>query len=94
MRKARRSYEKKIAVNSRHNKRAFFKYVNSRLTVRPEIMAMKMTENVIVEEEIEIAETMVTYFSTVHTNFRGEEMPEMQMMTDRQIGELILLQKW
>ena len=88
MRKARRSYEKKIAVNSRHNKRAFFKYVNSRLTVRPEIMAMKTTKNVIVEEEIEIAETMVTYFSTVHTNFRGEEMPEMQMMTDRQIGEL------
>ena len=88
MRKARRSYEKNIALNSRHNKRGFFKYVNSRLTVRPEITAMKTTENNIVEDDKDIAETMVSYFSTVHTNYRGEEMPEMQMMMDRQIGDI------
>ena len=87
MRKTRRSYKKKIAVNSRHNKRAFFKYVNARLIVRPEIMAMKTAENIIVEEDIDIAETIVTYFSTVHTDFRVEAMPEKQMMTDSQIRD-------
>merc|ERR1712008_325235 len=51
IRKSRRSHEKKIAKNSRNNKRGFFKYVNSRLTVRPEIMAIKTVDNVIVEED-------------------------------------------
>ena len=76
-----------VFINSRHNMRAFFNYVNSRLTVRPEIMTMKMAENIIVEEDIDIAETMVTYFSMVHKNFRGEAMPEKKMMTDSQIGD-------
>ena len=80
MRKSRRLHEKKIASNARQNKRSFFRYVNSRLTVRPEILAMKTVNNTIVED-IDIGETMVSYFSTVHTNSRGEEMPEMSDIT-------------
>ena len=85
MRKSRRLYEKKIASNARQNKRSFFRYVNSRLTVRPEILAMKTVDNTIVDEDIDIGETMVSYFNTVHTNYRGEEMPEMSDMTNKQI---------
>ena len=90
IRRSRRSHEKKIAGNARHNKRAFFKYVNSRLTVRPEITAMKTIDNGIVEEDADIAETMVSYFSTVHTNYRGEVMPEMQDVTDKQIQDIVI----
>ena len=90
IRKSRRTYEKNIAVNARHNKRAFFKYVNSRLTVRPEITAMKTVDNTIVEEDIDIVETMVSYFSTVHTDYRGEVMPVMQDMTDKRIRDIVV----
>ena len=93
IRKSRRSHERKIAENSRTNKRGFFKYVNSRLTVRPEIMAMKTVDNIIVEEDIEITEAMVSYFNTVYTSYRGEEMPEMQNMTEQQIGNINITQK-
>ena len=40
-RKAKRAYEKKIAKGARHNKRAFFRYVNSKMTVRPEMSEMQ-----------------------------------------------------
>ena len=85
MRKSRRLYEKKIAGNARQNKRSFFRYVNSRLTVRPEILAMKTVNNTIVDEDIDIVETMVSYFSTVHTKCRGEGMPEMSDIANKQI---------
>ena len=90
IRKSRRLFEKKIAGNARHNKRGFFKYVNSRLTVRPEIMAMKTGDNKIVEEDKEIAETMVSYFSTVHTSYNGEEMPAMLPLTENKIEDIII----
>ena len=90
MRRARRLYEKKISAQARHNKRAFFKYVNSRLTVRPEITAMKTRDGQLVEEDKEIAEVIVEYFSTVYTTHRGEEMPEMEPMTNEIIERLII----
>ena len=90
IRKSRRLYEKRIAENARKNKRAFFKYVNSRLTVRPEITAMKTVNGEIVEEDIDIVETMVSYFSTVHTNYRGEVMPDMPDMTDKRIQDIVV----
>ena len=88
IRKSRRLFEKKIASNARHNKRGFFKYVNSRLTVRPEITAMKAGGNKIVEDDREIAETMVSYFSTVHTSYNGEEMPAMLPLTECKIEDI------
>ena len=81
---------KNIAENARQNKRAFFKYVNLRLTVRPEITAMKTVNGEIAEEDIDIVETMVSYFSTVHTNYRGEVMPDMPDMTDKRIQDIVV----
>ena len=40
-RQAKRLYEKKIAKEARGNKRQFFRYVNSKLTVRPDITTMQ-----------------------------------------------------
>ena len=44
IRQAKRIYEKKLAKGVRHNKKAFYRYVNSKLTVRPEITEM-LNEN-------------------------------------------------
>ena len=39
---------KKLAKEARYNRRAFFKYVNSRLTVRPEITEMQNKDGTLV----------------------------------------------
>ena len=93
MRKARRLYEKNISKDARNNKRSFFKYVNSRLTVRPEITAMKTRDGNLVEEDSEIAEVIVDYFNTIYTDFKGEVMPEMEAMTDEKIEDLEITQE-
>ena len=88
IRKAKRVYEGKIAKNARTNKKAFFRYVNSRLTVRPEITALRTSDNKIVEEDKDIVEVQVDYFSTVYTSYKGEQMPEMQEMTEAKLDDI------
>ena len=53
-RKAKREYEKKLAREIRHNKRAFFRYVNSKLTVRPEISQMQNNLSDLVDNDKDI----------------------------------------
>ena len=88
IRRAKRIHEGKIARNARVNKKAFFRYVNNRLTVRPEITALKKNDGTIVHEDKEIVEVQVDYFSTVYTSHIGEQMPEMQDMTNAEINDI------
>ena len=90
IRKARRNYERKIAKKARTNKRAFFKYVNSRLTVRPEITAMKNENGQLMEDDREIVEIMGKYFNDVWSSYDGEEMPNMQMISESQIRSIVI----
>ena len=50
-RKTKRSYEKKLASEVRHNRRAFFRYVNSKLTVRPELTEVQNENGELVDTE-------------------------------------------
>ena len=86
IRKSRRLYERKIAKNAGKNKRAFFKYVNSRLTVRPEITAMKGENGQQMEDDKDICEILAKYFNSVYLPPSDEEMPDMQNVTNVQIG--------
>ena len=49
---------------------------------------MKRSDNTIVEEDKDIVEVQVDYFSTVYTAYRGEQMPEMQEMTEAEITDI------
>ena len=89
MRKGRRKHEKMLSAEARNNKRAFFKYCNSRMTVKPEIITVKDQNGQLVDDDKEIAEVMVDYFSTVYTDHRGAQMPKMDDMTDEQIDDII-----
>ena len=88
IRKAKRTYEKKIADEARHNKRAFFKYVNSKLTVRPEITQIKKEDGLYAESDKEIGDAIGKYFNSIYTPYYGGILPEMQQITDEQIGEI------
>ena len=89
-RRAKRKYEGKIAKNARVNKKAFFRYVNSKLTVRPEITALQTKDGTIVVEDSEIVEVQVDYFSTVYTSHKGEQMPEMKEMTTAELCDIVI----
>ena len=87
-RKARRFYERKIAAESKTNKRAFFRYVNSKLTVRPEITAMKDKQGNLVEDDKEMTNIIGSYFKEVFSEEFTGEMPEMDSQSVNQIGEV------
>ena len=87
-RKARRKYEKKIAADSKTNKRAFYRYVNTKLTVRPEITAMKNKQGVLVEEDKEMTNIIGGYFKEVFSEETTGEMPEMDNQCENQIRDI------
>ena len=85
----RRAHEKKLAEEVGTNRRGFFKYVNSRLTVRPEISALLNSDGELVHDEKEMANVCNRYF---HSAFNkpndGEELPEMETMCEVDISNI------
>ena len=90
IRKAKRIYEKKIAGDARHNKRAFYKYVNSKLTVRPEITQVKKQDGLYAETDKEIGDTIGKYFNSVHPPYYRGELPEMPTISQKKIRKISL----
>ena len=87
-RKAKREYEKKLAREIRHNKRAFFRYVNSKLTVRPEISQMQNDLGHLVDNDKDICSILGKYFNSVYIPQSNDEMPDMEILCDNQIREM------
>ena len=92
-RQAKRIYEKLLAKGVRHNKKAFFRYVNSKLTVRPEITELINENGILVDNEKEITNIMGKYFNSVHTPVSSEAMPNMEEMYEREINNIIILKQ-
>ena len=59
-------YEKFLAKVLRQNKRAFFKYVKSKLAVRPKIGKMKNEHSMLIDTNEGIASVLVKYFNSIH----------------------------
>ena len=87
-RQAKRLYEKKIAKEARGNKRQFFRYVNSKLTVRPDITTMQNEMGELVDNDKEICNILAKYFNSVYTPASDEVMPEINNMFVSEIGNL------
>ena len=77
-----------MAREVRHNKRAFFRYVNSKLTVRPEISQMQNELGDIVENDKEICSILGKYFNSVYSPQSNDEMPEMETLCDNEIRNM------
>ena len=90
----RRIYEKKLAKEVGKNRRGFFKYVNSKLTVRPEITALLKANGELVHDEKEMANICNNYF---HESFNkpteNEDLPEMENMCEENINEINITQE-
>ncbi|CAL4067303.1 unnamed protein product, partial [Meganyctiphanes norvegica] len=93
MRKAKRLYEKKLAKGVRYNKKAFYRYVNSKLTVRPEITEIQNENGTIVDVDKLICNIFGKYFSSVHTAASSDNMPDMMDMFDTEISSIEITQE-
>ena len=89
-RRAKRIYEKRLSKGAGHNQKAFFRYVNSKLTVRPEITEMLEGNGEMAANEKDICGIFGRYFSSVHTAPSNEEMPVMEAMYESEIRNLII----
>ena len=93
IRQTKRAYERKLAKGIRHNRRGFFKYVNSRLTVRPEITEMKNENGILVDADKEITDIMGRYFNSVYTAPSNEAMPNMNNMYNTELHTIPILRE-
>ena len=89
-RKAKRAYEKKLAKDIRHNKRAFFRYVNSKLTVRPEIVEMQNKMGEILDNDKDICTILGKYFNSVYTEQSDDQMPAMENLCNNEIKDIVI----
>ena len=85
---AKRLYEKKLAKEVRQNKRQFYRYVNSKLTVRPEISEMQNELGVLMDRDTDICNILAKYFNSVYTPTGNDEMPEMNEMYNNEINSI------
>ena len=87
----KRAYEKKLAKEIGLNRRGFFKYVNSKLTVRPDISALINENGDIVQDEKEMCNLCNKYFHSAFTRpTPGEELPEMDCLCNENISDIIV----
>ena len=89
-RKAKREYEKRLAREIRHNKRAFFRYVNSKLTVRPEISQMRNELGELVDNDKDMCNILGKFFNSVYSPQTNDEMPDMETLCNIEIGDIVI----
>ena len=87
-RKAKREYEKRLAREIRHNKRAFFRYVNSKLTVRPEISQMRNELGELVDNDKDMCNILGKFFNSVYSPQTNDEMPDMETLCNNEIRDI------
>lgn len=74
----------------RHNKRAFFRYVNSKLTVRPEIVEMQNKMGEILDNDKDICTILGKYFNSVYTEQSDDQMPAMENLCNNEIKDIVI----
>ena len=85
----KRAYEKKLAKEVGINRRGFFKYVNSKLTMRPEISALLDENGELKHEEKEMSNICNYYFHRVFNKPNDNEvLPEMESLCDEEINSI------
>ena len=87
----RRKYEKKLAKEIGLNRRGFFKYVNSKLTVRPEMSALTKEDGELTHDETEMCNICNRYFhSAFNRPIDDDDLPEMECICEVDIGNIVI----
>ena len=87
----RRAFEKRLAKEIGLNRRGFFKYVNSKLTVRPKISALRNENGEMIHDDKEMCDLSNRYFhSSFNQPTQGEDLPDMDYLCNENIGDIIV----
>ena len=85
----KRLYERKLSKEIGKNKRAFFKYVNSKLTVKQEIVALKNENGEMKFDDKDLCDISNRYFHSVfNIPIEGEQLPEMERLSNNNISDI------
>ena len=89
----KRLYERKLAKEISKKKRDFFKYVNSKLTVKHEIVALKNENGEMKFDDKELCNISNRYFHSVfNIPIEGEQLPDLDKMCNVNIGSINISQ--
>ncbi len=90
VRKAVRTYEKKIAEDSKNNPKAFYKYIKSKTKVRHGIPDLEMN-NEIASDDLQKANMLNNFYTSVFTHEDTNHIPEPGFLfTDALLTDLVI----
>ena len=91
-RKATRNREKYIASVAKTNPKSFFKYVNSKIKCKVNISNLKKDDGTLTENDLEKANVLKTFFTSVFTHEPDGPLPDFEPKTDRILSNLTVTQ--
>ena len=74
-RKAKREYERKIAMNAKTNPKAFYKYAHSKMKVKAAVGDLKRPDGSIAQTDSDKVETLNDFFSSVFNIDDNDDLP-------------------
>ena len=79
---AQKDYELNLAANIKKDSESFFSYVNNKKKLGNKIGPLKDVNNNIVTDDLEMANIVNNYFSTVFTKDSGDCLPNLASFSD------------
>ena len=91
-RKTIRNKEKYIASNAKSNPKSFFKYVSSKTKNKVNISNLKKKDGSLTENNLEKADVLKTFFTSVFTKEPDGPLPHLQKKTDLILDNITITQ--
>ena len=94
MRKSKRTFEKKMAGNIKHDSKSFYAYVSSKQKVRDTVGPLENNRGNIISDRFQMAEVLNEYFSLVFTTEDISSLPvpftKFEGNTSEHLGQLFV----
>ena len=85
----KRAFEKRLAKEIGLNRRGFFKYVTSKLTVRPKTSALRNENGEMIHDDKEMCNLSNRYFHSLFNQpTQEEDSPDMDYLCNENIGDM------
>ena len=92
-RECRVAYERKLAKNAKTNPKAYFNYVQSKAAIREGVGWVRNTEGICARSNMEKAETLRTFFESVHRVDSGQEAPPVVVQNVPTMDEVVITEE-
>ncbi len=94
IRKEKRNYEENIAKTAKTNPKNFWQYVNSKTKTKDKIPDLDLPDpNSKATSDIEKAEALNSFFSSVFTSEKDLNMPDFENITNSEVEEIEITEK-